>query len=58
MMDRRIEALRLRHAELERELQDEMKRPQPNLLAVRALKQRKLVLKDEIAALSIDRERA
>jgi hypothetical protein len=58
MIDRRIEALRARHAQLERALQEETRRPSPNLVSVRTLKQRKLVVKDEIAALSVQRERA
>jgi hypothetical protein len=58
MMDRRIQALRARHAELELALHEEASRPRPNLTAVRKLKQRKLVLKAEIAALSVQVERA
>jgi hypothetical protein len=58
MMERRVQALRARHAELDLALHEETSRPQPNLAAVRKLKQRKLVLKDEIAALSVQVERA
>lgn len=50
----RVQALKARHAALEKVLADEMKRPQPNLAAVRVIKQRKLLLKDELA--EIERE--
>lgn len=58
MSARRIEALEARRAELEAALADEMKRPLPSLVALRAIKQRKLMLKDEIAQLSREPQRA
>jgi hypothetical protein len=44
----RIEALKEKHAELERALDDESKRPLPNQDAVHDLKRQKLRIKDEI----------
>ena len=44
----RIEALREKHAELERALDEENKRPLPNQDAVHDLKRQKLRIKDEI----------
>lgn len=44
----RIEALMARHAELERQIQRELKRPAMSETLIRELKARKLRLKDEI----------
>jgi hypothetical protein len=49
---RRLVALCSRHAAFEAEIQDEMKRPQPDALRVRELKKQKLRIKEEIAAFS------
>jgi hypothetical protein len=46
-----IEALRERHASLERALDEEIHRPLPNQDAVHDLKRQKLRIKDEISAL-------
>jgi hypothetical protein len=43
-----IEALRAKHAELERAIDEENKRPLPNQDAVSDLKRQKLRIKDEI----------
>jgi hypothetical protein len=43
-----IEALRQKHAELERALDEENKRPLPNQNAIYDLKRQKLRIKDEI----------
>ncbi|MFZ4601946.1 MAG: DUF465 domain-containing protein [Alphaproteobacteria bacterium] len=51
MTTARIRALQARRLELQEALADELRRPMPNLGAVRLLKQRRLRLKDEIAAL-------
>jgi hypothetical protein len=47
----RIEALKARHAALERALDEENKRPLPNHDAVHDLKRQKLRIKDEICQL-------
>ena len=47
----RIEALREKHAALERALDEENKRPLPNKDAVHDLKRQKLRIKDEICEL-------
>ncbi len=44
----RIEALREKHASLERALDEEIHRPLPNQEAVHDLKRQKLRIKDEI----------
>ena len=44
----RIEALKQKHAELERALDEENKRPLPNQNAIYDLKRQKLRIKDEI----------
>ena len=46
-----VETLRAKHAALEREIDQEMHRPQPNEARLAELKRRKLRLKDELAAL-------
>ena len=47
----RIEALREKHASLERALDEEVHRPLPNQDAVHDLKRQKLRIKDEISQL-------
>jgi hypothetical protein len=47
----RIEALREKHASLERAIDEETHRPMPNQEAVHDLKRQKLRIKDEIAQL-------
>jgi len=44
----RIEALRAKHAELERVIDEENRRPLPNRDAISDLKRQKLRIKDEI----------
>lgn len=44
----RLDALRARHAELDRRIHDEMKRPAMSESLIRDLKARKLRLKDEM----------
>jgi hypothetical protein len=51
MTSARIRALQGRRLEIHEALADELRRPMPNLTAVRVLKQRRLRLKDEIASL-------
>jgi hypothetical protein len=47
----RIEALREKHASLERALDEENRRPLPNEEAIHDLKRQKLRIKDEICEL-------
>ena len=47
----RIEALQARHAQLERELDDENLRPQPDGDCISRLKRAKLRIKDELQRL-------
>ena len=47
----RIEALKAKHAELERAIDEENSRPLPNRDAVSDLKRQKLRIKDEIFSL-------
>lgn len=49
-LQRRAVALSARHAELEAEIQEEMKRPQPDTVRLQALKKQKLRIKEELAA--------
>lgn len=44
-----VSALQLKHASLDRQLQQEMNRPSPDNAMVQVLKRRKLRIKDEIA---------
>ncbi len=44
----RIEALRAKHASLERAINEENRRPLPNQAAIADLKRQKLRIKDEI----------
>lgn len=46
-----VSALQLKHAGLERQIQQELNRPLPNDAALTLLKKRKLRLKEEIARL-------
>ena len=48
----RIEHLKVKHAELETELNAEKRKPQPDTSAVAEIKKRKLVVKDEIERLA------
>ncbi len=44
-----VSALQLKHAGLERQIQDEMSRPLPDRAAIQQLKRRKLRIKEELA---------
>ena len=44
-------SLRTAHGDLERVLAEEMKRPRPDTVEVQRLKRRKLLIKDELAAI-------
>ena len=44
-----IEALRERHADLDRQVQDEQARPMPDASALATIKRQKLAIKDLIA---------
>lgn len=48
----RIEALQLKHATLEQQLQEELHRPYPNSDTLTRIKREKLKLKDEIHRLT------
>lgn len=48
-IEARVKALETRHARLEQEIQTEQRRPLPSMSRLRALKSRKLMLKDEMA---------
>lgn len=48
-LPRRAVALSARHAELEAEIHEEMKRPQPDTGRLQALKRQKLRIKEELA---------
>lgn len=43
-----VSALQLKHAGLERRIQDEMSRPLPDLVTIQQLKRRKLRIKEEL----------
>jgi len=47
----RIDTLQSRHASLETKLEDEERRPHPDVAVIHDLKRQKLALKDEIARL-------
>lgn len=51
-VDERIQSLKLRHSQLENELEHETHRPHPDDLHIAEIKRQKLRLKDEIASLS------
>ena len=44
-----VSALQLKHAGLERQIQEELSRPMPDLATVQVLKKRKLRIKEELA---------
>ena len=44
-----VSALQLKHAGIERQIQEEMSRPMPDLATVQNLKKRKLRIKEELA---------
>lgn len=44
-----ISALQIKHAGLEKQIHDELTRPSPDLSTLKALKRRKLRIKDEIS---------
>jgi hypothetical protein len=44
-----VSALQLKHAGIERQLQDEMSRPLPDLTIIQTLKKRKLRIKEELS---------
>jgi len=44
-----VSALQLKHAGIERQIQQEMSRPIPDAVTIQALKKRKLRIKEEIA---------
>ncbi len=44
-----VSALQFKHAGLERQIQQELSRPLPDLATVQALKKRKLRIKEELA---------
>jgi hypothetical protein len=43
-----VSALQLKHAGLEKQIQDEMSRPSPDLATIQTLKKRKLRIKEEL----------
>lgn len=43
-----LSALQLKHAGLERRLQEEMSRPMPDIAVIQTLKKRKLRIKEEL----------
>lgn len=53
MDDARLETLKARHAELDRQILDEVKRPNPDQNLVHQLKREKLNVKDEIQRVTI-----
>ena len=44
-----VSALQSKHTGIERQIQDEMSRPLPDLAALQSLKKRKLRIKEELA---------
>ncbi len=50
-MMERLESLKVRHAGLEAQIAEEVKRPHPDDTVIHTLKKEKLKLKDEIARL-------
>jgi hypothetical protein len=57
-LDERIEALRSKHRSLEAAIEEENNRPHPDDLEINRLKKQKLMIKDEIANLSSEQEKA
>lgn len=47
-MEQHASALQLKHAGIERQIQQELSRPMPDLAAVQLLKKRKLRIKEEL----------
>jgi len=47
-----MESLKARHAELEKQIEEETKRPLPNDQQIASLKREKLKLKEELGALT------
>lgn len=52
-VEERITSLRSKHAVLEVELQEEVRRPLPDAATINKLKREKLKLKDELSRLSV-----
>lgn len=50
MTDERLDALRVKHANLEKEIEEEIHRPLPDEIRLSELKREKLRIKDEMAA--------
>ena len=50
-LEKRINSLQEKHAELELALEEENRRPLPNTATVKEIKHRKLAIKDEIMKL-------
>ena len=48
--DERLDALRVKHANLEKQIEEEVHRPLPDELRLTELKREKLRIKDEMAA--------
>jgi len=44
-----VSALQMKHAGLERQLEQELNRPMPDIVAIQEIKKRKLRIKEEIA---------
>ena len=51
-MEDRVESLKMRHARLEEEINDEVHRPLPDQVHVTELKRQKLKIKEEISRLA------
>ena len=51
-LDDKIEALKLKHHELEDALEEETNRPQPDEVEIAIIKKQKLRIKDQLASLS------
>ncbi len=51
-LDEKIEALKLKHHELEAALDEEKNRPQPDEIEISIIKKQKLRIKDQLASLS------
>lgn len=54
-LQERIDALSAKHHALETAIDEEIHRPRPNDLEIARLKKQKLMIKDEIATLSVSR---
>jgi hypothetical protein len=51
-LDEKIEALKLKHHELEDALEEETNRPQPDEVEISVIKKQKLRIKDQLASLT------